>query len=66
MDDNYFLICCLCFNTTIVRRYCRKPSVVIKHSGLDESGDSNASEDLNFPVSANGQLDISRLPKGRH
>nr|XP_046267251.1 transcriptional regulator ATRX-like isoform X2 [Scatophagus argus] len=42
----------------------RKPSVVIKHSGLDESGDSNASEDLDFPVNPNGHLDITRLPKG--
>ncbi|XP_017291035.1 transcriptional regulator ATRX [Kryptolebias marmoratus] len=40
----------------------RKPSVVIKHSGLDESGDSNASEDL--PVSSNGHIDAARLPKG--
>uniref|UniRef100_A0AAQ5YLQ9 DNA helicase n=1 Tax=Amphiprion ocellaris TaxID=80972 RepID=A0AAQ5YLQ9_AMPOC len=42
----------------------RKPSVVIKHSGVDESGDSNESEDVDLPVSANGHLDISRLPKG--
>ncbi|XP_029924260.1 transcriptional regulator ATRX-like isoform X2 [Myripristis murdjan] len=43
----------------------RKPSVVIKHSGLDESGDSNASDDdSDLPVSANGQLDLTRLPKG--
>ncbi|XP_035480151.2 transcriptional regulator ATRX-like isoform X2 [Scophthalmus maximus] len=42
----------------------RKPSVVIKHSGLDESGDSNASEDLNLPVNENGHLDMARLPKG--
>lgn len=42
----------------------RKPSVVVKHSGLDESGDSNASEDLEMPVSSNGHLDIKRLPKG--
>ncbi|XP_076606647.1 transcriptional regulator ATRX-like [Chaetodon auriga] len=42
----------------------RKPSVVIKHSGLDESGDSNASEDLDAPVNTNGHLDITRLPKG--
>ncbi|XP_044079309.1 transcriptional regulator ATRX-like isoform X2 [Siniperca chuatsi] len=42
----------------------RKPSVVIKHSGLDESGDSNASEDVDLPVNANGHLDITRLPKG--
>ncbi|XP_072230790.1 transcriptional regulator ATRX-like [Leuresthes tenuis] len=42
----------------------RKPSVVIKHSGLDESGDSNASEDLDLPVNANGRLDVTRLPKG--
>ncbi|XP_075958784.1 transcriptional regulator ATRX-like isoform X2 [Anarhichas minor] len=42
----------------------RKPSVVVKHSGLDESGDSNASEDVDLPVNANGRLDITRLPKG--
>ncbi|XP_068572457.1 transcriptional regulator ATRX-like isoform X2 [Cebidichthys violaceus] len=42
----------------------RKPSIVIKHSGLDESGDSNASEDVDLPVNANGPLDITRLPKG--
>ncbi|KAM9384729.1 transcriptional regulator ATRX-like isoform 1-T1 [Pholidichthys leucotaenia] len=42
----------------------RKPTVVIKHSGLDESGDSNASEDEDLPVNANGHLDITRLPKG--
>ncbi|KAM6907548.1 LOW QUALITY PROTEIN: transcriptional regulator ATRX-like [Xenentodon cancila] len=42
----------------------RKPSVVIKHSGLDESGDSNASEDLDLTVSANGHFDVTRLPKG--
>ncbi|MED6287528.1 hypothetical protein CHARACLAT_017288, partial [Characodon lateralis] len=42
----------------------RKPSVVVKHSGLDESGDSNASEDLEIPVSSNGHLDVTRLPKG--
>ncbi|XP_023260466.1 transcriptional regulator ATRX-like [Seriola lalandi dorsalis] len=42
----------------------RKPSVVIKHSGLDESGDSNASVDLDLPFNANGHLDMTRLPKG--
>ncbi|KAM8741024.1 transcriptional regulator ATRX-like isoform 2-T2 [Acanthopagrus schlegelii] len=42
----------------------RKPTVVIKHSGLDESGDSNASEDLDLPLIVNGHLDINRLPKG--
>ncbi|XP_058482955.1 transcriptional regulator ATRX-like isoform X2 [Solea solea] len=42
----------------------RKPSVVIKHSGLDHSGDSNASEDVELPVNENGHLDITRLPKG--
>ncbi|XP_028452112.1 transcriptional regulator ATRX-like isoform X2 [Perca flavescens] len=42
----------------------RKPSVVIKHSGLDESGDSSASEDFDLPVNANGHPDITRLPKG--
>ncbi|XP_070699395.1 transcriptional regulator ATRX-like [Pempheris klunzingeri] len=42
----------------------RKPSVVIKHSGLDESGDSNASEDLDLFFNTNGHLDITRLPKG--
>lgn len=38
---------------------------MIKHSGLDESGDSNASDDVDLPISANSHLDISRLPKGR-
>ncbi|XP_019941418.2 transcriptional regulator ATRX-like isoform X2 [Paralichthys olivaceus] len=42
----------------------RKPSVVTKHSGLDESGDSNASEDVDLPATKNGHLDITRLPKG--
>uniref|UniRef100_A0A3B4ZYT5 DNA helicase n=1 Tax=Stegastes partitus TaxID=144197 RepID=A0A3B4ZYT5_9TELE len=42
----------------------RKPSVVIKHSGVDESGDSNESEDVDLPVSTNGHLDVTRLPKG--
>ncbi|XP_029304789.1 transcriptional regulator ATRX-like isoform X1 [Cottoperca gobio] len=42
----------------------RKPSVVIRHSGLDESGDSNASEDVVLPVIANSHPDITRLPKG--
>ncbi|XP_059207440.1 transcriptional regulator ATRX-like [Centropristis striata] len=42
----------------------RKPSVVIKHSGLDESGDSSASEEVVLPVNVNGHLDITRLPKG--
>lgn len=45
--------------------YNRKPAVVIKHTGLDESGDSNASEDVDFTLNANGHLDITRLPKGR-
>lgn len=44
--------------------YSRKPSVVIRHSGLDESGDSNASEGSDFMLSANGHLDITTLPKG--
>ncbi|KAM9728822.1 transcriptional regulator ATRX-like [Menidia menidia] len=42
----------------------RKPSVVMKHSGLDESGESNASEDLDLHVNANGHLDVTSLPKG--
>ncbi|XP_034034607.1 transcriptional regulator ATRX-like [Thalassophryne amazonica] len=42
----------------------RKPSVVVKHSGLDESGDSNGGEDLDLPINSNGHLDITRLPKG--
>ncbi|XP_054610392.1 transcriptional regulator ATRX-like [Dunckerocampus dactyliophorus] len=42
----------------------RKPSVVTKHSGLDESGDSNDSDNVDFPFSANGHPDITRLPKG--
>nr|XP_057943156.1 transcriptional regulator ATRX-like isoform X2 [Doryrhamphus excisus] len=42
----------------------RKPSVVTKHSGLDESGDSNDSDNVDFPFSANGHPDITCLPKG--
>ncbi|XP_056141347.1 transcriptional regulator ATRX-like isoform X2 [Lampris incognitus] len=43
----------------------RKPSVVIKHSGLDESGDSNESDgDYDVPINSNGHLDLTRLPKG--
>ncbi|KAL3042493.1 hypothetical protein OYC64_020427 [Pagothenia borchgrevinki] len=42
----------------------RKPSVVVRHSGLDESGDSNASEDVELRVNAKGHPDITRLPKG--
>uniref|UniRef100_A0A1A7WER6 DNA helicase n=1 Tax=Iconisemion striatum TaxID=60296 RepID=A0A1A7WER6_9TELE len=51
--------------TGLDTRYSRrKPLVVIKHSGLDESGDSNASEDLNIPFTSNGHVDVTRLPKG--
>ncbi|KAM9348914.1 transcriptional regulator ATRX-like [Symphorus nematophorus] len=52
--------------TGLDTRYSRrKPTVVIKHSGLDESGDSNSSEDVELPtVNANGRLDLTRLPKG--
>ncbi|KAM9788539.1 LOW QUALITY PROTEIN: transcriptional regulator ATRX-like [Neosynchiropus ocellatus] len=42
----------------------RKPSLVVKHSGLDESGDSNDSEDVVFPFSANGHFDVTNLPRG--
>ncbi|XP_056449561.1 transcriptional regulator ATRX-like [Gadus chalcogrammus] len=44
----------------------RKASVVVKHSGLDESGESTESEEEGEPllVGSNGHLDISRLPKG--
>lgn len=43
----------------------RKPSVVTKHSGLDESGDSNESdEDTDLLFNSNGRLDVKRLPKG--
>ncbi|CAL8362524.1 unnamed protein product [Lota lota] len=44
----------------------RKPSVVVKHSGLDESGESTESEEEGEPllVASNGHLDLSRLPKG--
>ncbi|XP_061903970.1 transcriptional regulator ATRX-like isoform X3 [Entelurus aequoreus] len=42
----------------------RKPSVVTKHSGLDESGDSNDSDNVDFPFSANGHSEVTRLPKG--
>ncbi|KAK0152944.1 Transcriptional regulator ATRX [Merluccius polli] len=43
-----------------------KPSVVVKHSGLDESGESNESEEeMEAPVGgSNGHLDLTRLPKG--
>ncbi|XP_019719517.1 transcriptional regulator ATRX-like [Hippocampus comes] len=42
----------------------RKPSVVTKHSGLDESADSNDSDNVDFPFSANGHPDVTCLPKG--
>ncbi|XP_011481932.1 transcriptional regulator ATRX [Oryzias latipes] len=42
----------------------RKPSVVIKHSGLDESGESNGSDDFNVLENTNGRLDVTQLPKG--
>eukprot|EP00063_Salmo_salar_P077523 XP_014052358.1 PREDICTED: transcriptional regulator ATRX-like [Salmo salar] len=42
----------------------RKPSVVIKHSGLDESGASNESDDDCLIVNSNGYPDVTRLPKG--
>ena len=44
----------------------RKASVVVKHSGLDESGESTESEEEGEPllVGSNGHLDLSRLPKG--
>ncbi|XP_061608731.1 transcriptional regulator ATRX-like [Phyllopteryx taeniolatus] len=42
----------------------RKPSVVTKHSGLDESADSNDSDNVEFPFSANGHPDTTCLPKG--
>lgn len=41
----------------------RKPLVTMKHSGLDESGDSSESEDVDL-FNANGELNITRLPKG--
>ena len=45
----------------------RKPSVVTKHSGLDESGDSNdTNEDCDLHFNSNGRLDVTRLPKGRY
>ena len=39
---------------------------MVKHSGLDESGESTESEEEGEPllVGSNGHLDISRLPKG--
>lgn len=52
-------------NAIIFISNLRKPSVVIKHSGLDESGDSNASNDFDLPVTANGHFDVTRLPKGK-
>ncbi|XP_076024816.1 ATRX chromatin remodeler, like [Genypterus blacodes] len=43
----------------------RKPSVVTKHSGLDESGDSNGSEDdVDLPSNSYGLPDVTSLPKG--
>ncbi|CDQ60134.1 unnamed protein product [Oncorhynchus mykiss] len=44
----------------------RKPSVVIKHSGLDESGASNESDDDDdgLIINSNGYPDVTRLPKG--
>uniref|UniRef100_A0A4W5LT15 DNA helicase n=1 Tax=Hucho hucho TaxID=62062 RepID=A0A4W5LT15_9TELE len=44
----------------------RKPSVVIKHSGLDESGASNESDedDDGLIINSNGYPDVTRLPKG--
>ncbi|XP_077448289.1 ATRX chromatin remodeler, like isoform X2 [Stigmatopora argus] len=42
----------------------RKPSVVTKHSGLDESADSNDSDNVDFPFGANGHPDATCLPKG--
>ncbi|XP_028323340.1 transcriptional regulator ATRX-like isoform X2 [Gouania willdenowi] len=42
----------------------RKPRVVIKHTGLDESGESNSSEDVILPVYENGSPNFTRLPKG--
>ncbi|XP_077597568.1 transcriptional regulator ATRX-like isoform X2 [Stigmatopora nigra] len=42
----------------------RKPSVVTKHSGLDESADSNDSDNVDFPFGANGHPDANCLPKG--
>uniref|UniRef100_A0A8C7LBH5 DNA helicase n=1 Tax=Oncorhynchus kisutch TaxID=8019 RepID=A0A8C7LBH5_ONCKI len=46
--------------------YYRKPSVVIKHSGLDESGASNESDDDDdgLIINSNGYPDVTRLPKG--
>uniref|UniRef100_A0A6Q2XHK7 DNA helicase n=1 Tax=Esox lucius TaxID=8010 RepID=A0A6Q2XHK7_ESOLU len=42
-----------------------KPSVVIKHSGLDESGASNESDDEDgLIMNSNGCPDVTRLPKG--
>ncbi|KAL0994246.1 hypothetical protein UPYG_G00119790 [Umbra pygmaea] len=42
----------------------RKPSVVTKHSGLDESGASNESDDDGLIINSNGYPDETRLPKG--
>lgn len=44
----------------------RKASVVVKHSGLDESGDSSASNEFDLPISTKGHHEITRLPKGRN
>ena len=38
---------------------------MVKHSGLDESGESTESEEEGeLLVGSNGHLDLSRLPKG--
>uniref|UniRef100_A0A673ZFH2 DNA helicase n=1 Tax=Salmo trutta TaxID=8032 RepID=A0A673ZFH2_SALTR len=59
----YFDVCA-CSNGCHL--YYRKPSVVIKHSGLDESGASNESDDDDdgLIINSNGYPDVSRLPKG--
>lgn len=44
--------------------FYRKPTVVVKHSGLDESGNSNASEDVDLTIDENSHLNVTRLPKG--
>lgn len=63
IKTQYFDVCA-CSNGCHL--YYRKPSVVIKHSGLDESGASNESDDDDdgLIINSNGYPDVSRLPKG--
>lgn len=59
-----YVVCCHIPHVSLLE-YFRKPSVVIKHSGLDESGESNGSDDFNVLENTNGRLDVTQLPKGK-